>query len=359
MNRNRIKKLIEQSIATFSLNLSGSIILTEAASNYYMLTPLIAAEAGAKQVLALTRESRFGTVQEIQTNLMELAHQWNLAANISVTTDRTDDRIGRADIITNLGFVRPLDAKFLAQLKKTAAISLMWETWEYRPEDLDLSACRDFGIAVLGTNEHHPDLRIFEYIGSIALKLLLNQDIEIVGSKIAVLGNGEFADIIINRLQLSGSESMLFDCSKVDFLNHSTSRQFFKSADALIVAEHHHREQIIGLNGGIPPQKIAEVNPGICIVHICGNVDQKSLEKAQILHCPETFAPPGYMSVTTDFVDPKALIDLHTAGLKVGELMARCRRDGLSAFDSEMAVLNQTPLAQGFKDYHIMDYNND
>ncbi len=40
---------------------------------------------------------------------------------------------------------------------------------------------------------------------------------------------------------------------------------------------------------------------------------------------------PGYMTVTTDHVGPRPVVDLHAAGLKVGEMAVRCRRAGLDA----------------------------
>jgi hypothetical protein len=52
MNLNRIKRLINKSILDFSLDLSGFYVLTEAASGYYMFTPIIAALAQADYVLA-------------------------------------------------------------------------------------------------------------------------------------------------------------------------------------------------------------------------------------------------------------------------------------------------------------------
>jgi hypothetical protein len=58
------------------------------------------------------------------------------------------------------------------------------------------------------------------------------------------------------------------------------------------------------------------------------------------------------MSVATDYLGPKPLIGLHTAGLKVGETLARARIQGLSALQAEYATLRRLPIAQGFPGYH-------
>ncbi len=359
MNLQRVKKLIEQSISTFSLNLSGSIVLTEAASNYYMLTPLIAARAGAAHVLALTRDSRFGTAKDIQSNLMALADQWNLGTNISVITDRTDDRIGSADIITNLGFVRPLDARFLKQLKKTAAIALMWETWEYRSEDLDLKACRQLDIALLGTNEHHSQLNIFNYLGYVALKLLMETGIEILYSNIIVLGSGEFAEQVTRTLKALNAEISYINLNVFVSENRADLVRLLKKADALIVVDHHHDIQLIGSQGLITADKLSAINNALVVIHICGNVSQSDLTRNGIFFWPSELAPPGHMSVATDYIGPRPLVDLHVAGLKVGERLYHARKNGLAAFEAEMQVLTELDLAQGFDGYHIRPTNTE
>ena len=73
------------------------------------------------------------------------------------------------------------------------------------------------------------------------------------------------------------------------------------------------------------------------------------MERSATLRCaPEIFAAAGSMSVTTDYVGPKPLIDLHAAGLRVGELLTRARQRGLDARAAELAVLETCPFAQDF-----------
>jgi len=352
MNFLRVKKIINQSISIFNLNLSGFTILTETATGYYMLTPIIAALAGADNVLALTRDSEYGKADDVCKETMKLAGIFKVDDKIHVIYDRNDNRIGGADIITNLGFVRPIDSDFLKRVKKTAVIPLMWETWEYRAEDLDLEECRRLQIPVLGTNENHPDLRIFEYIGYIALKLLLEADIEVFHSKIAILGGGEFALYVMNTLK--GAKAEVFPIFQSDNSNEKIeeARNTLMYADALVVVEHHNKNQLIGTDGLITVEELLALNPQITVIHICGNVDQNNLLKSGVKCWPSKFAPFGHMSVGTDYVGPKPVIDLHTAGLKVGERLAQARKRCMSALEAELRVLKEMPLAQGFTGYH-------
>ena len=340
-------------IDKLNLDLSRLTVLTEAATGYYALTSLIAAMAGAEAVYSLTRNSRFGTVADVIDLNAALVRQLGIEKDVNILTDREDSRIESADIITNLGFVRPIDKLFLRRLKSTAVIPLMWETWEYRPADLDLAECRALGIPVLGTNENHPDLLIFRYIGHLALKLLLALDIELFKSKIVVIGSGEFGRHIITVLKAVGAEVSQIQPGRNDMYGGGLTTDVFAQCDAVVVADHETHRPLICPDGLFTPTELQRVNPGLSFAHISGHVDASSLIKAGFRCVPENFAPSGYMSVTTDDLGPRPLIELHTAGLKVGELMARESQEGRRGLELELSVLEKSQLAQGFEGIHF------
>jgi hypothetical protein len=324
-----LNDLIESAIADFELNLRSLVILTEAATGHYALTPVIAAMAGADRVYTLTRDSRFGTSKQALSEVCAAARAFGVEDRITPLT-RDDERVADADVITNLGFVRPIDAPFIARLKKTAAVPLMWETWEFRESDLDLRACRARGIPVLGTDEHHPRLRTFDYLGEVAAKLLLELGIEIERCSVIVLGDGEFGDIVERALAALGATVRRVKPNEV--------LEAVRDADTLVVAEHENRETLVDAGA------LSEANPSLAVAHICGGVERN----AKLCCAPDVFAAPGSMSVTTDYIGPKPLIDLHTAGLRVGELLTRARQRGLDARAAELAVLDTCPFAQDF-----------
>jgi hypothetical protein len=328
MNAGRVKRLIDSAIADFELDLTSMVVLTEGATGYYALTPVIAALAGADRVQTLSRDSRFGTAENAIREVAEIAREFGMADRIKAV-DRNDASIADADIVTNLGFVRPIDRPMLDRLKPTATISLMWETWEFRAQDLDLPRCRELGIPVLGTNEHHPRLRTFDYVGAIAVKLLLALEIEVVQSSVIVLGEGEFAEIVARMLKAMGASVRRVAAAEVI--------DAVRDADALVVVEHENRAMLVDARA------VADANPSLAVAHICGGIEPQPL-----IGAPDVFAAPGSMSVATDYVGPKPLIDLHTAGLHVGELLARARRDGLPAREAELSVLAKCAFAQDF-----------
>jgi len=347
MNIPRVERLIRDAIAATGVNLRGLTVLTEAATGSYALTPVIAALAGADAVYALARGTRYGTAAEAGQGVRALAESLG-ADGVEILTDKYDPQTGRADIVTNLGMLRPLDAPFLARLKATAVIPLMWETWEFRAEDLDLAECRRRGIPVLGTDEHQPALRIFEYVGLLALKLLFECGLEVFRGRIAVLGSGEFAAQAGRAMERAGAEVLHLESGDAVWPDKLLSGG--AGLDALCILEHHSRECLIGTEGRVRAEALAEACPGLTVVHVCGGVERAALVSAGLRCAPEVFAPPGSMSVATDYVGPRPLIDLHTAGLRVGEVMARLRLSGLDRGETETRTLREVKLAQAFPD---------
>jgi len=117
MNLHHISKLISNTIDLLELDLTGFTVLTEAASGYYAVTPVIAAMAHADRVIALTSDSPYASVQEVisQTRALEQACEQN--GRIEIHSKRSPDLFSQADIITNLGFVRPIDNDIISLLK--------------------------------------------------------------------------------------------------------------------------------------------------------------------------------------------------------------------------------------------------
>jgi hypothetical protein len=346
MNFSRCKLLIDQAIAKLDLHLDDMVVLTEAATGNFVLTPMIAAQAGAKQVLAVTRDSRFGTAQAVKRGTMDLARRWGLENKIEVIFSREDPRIAQADIVTNLNYVRPLDAAMLGRLKPTAVIPLMFETWEYRPSDLDLEEARRLGLCVLGTNERDKRLRILEYIGPVAIKLAMESGVEVFNSKVVVVGGGHFGQATVQAMQSAGAEVFQVQPRQGQSLGDEATLEKLAAADLLVMVEHEDHSMLLGAGGQLEIDKLREIAPQICIAHIAGGVDVKALDRSGISCRPRMPAKPGRMSVTTEYVGPKPMIDLHAAGLKVGEAMAKGMRKSGDAKKAAKYALKNSPAME-------------
>lgn len=352
MNIKRVEKLIGDAIDTHDLDLSELTVFTEAASGNYVVTPLIAALAGADRVFAITQDSRHGKAVDVRKFTLELAQRWGVADQIEVVTDKIPLILSQADIVTNLGFVRPIDKDMIAHLKPTAALPLMWETWEFRTADLDLSECRRLGIVVLGTNEREMGLDLFAYVGYLAVKLAFELEIEIYKSKVVVVGSGLFGESSVKAFDKLEADIKYIEVSAGDSLETKFAKSTLHHADLVVLVEHRSPVCLIGSEGQVTVDELLALSPHVSIVHIAGNINREEIDSAAIPCLPQKSAAPGYMSVATDYLGPKPVIVLHTAGLKVGEAIARSRLAGLNPLDAEKKVLRNLPIAMGFGSSH-------
>ncbi len=339
-----MRHLIDEARATFSLDLEGLVVLTEAATGPYALTAAIAARAGASRVLCLSRSSRHGSAADAVCATRFAAQALGVEDRLQ-PIGRDDARIAEADVVTNLGAVRPLDEALLGRLRPGAALALMWETWEHRPDELDLHACRRAGLPVLGTNERHPALRTLAYTGHLALKLLHDLGLEVLGTRVAIVGRGPIADETAALLLAAGG----FVISLVPAeLGGARAAGVLAGADVLLLAENVERELLVGPGGRVEAMALAAANPSLAIAHLAGGADRDALVAAGLCCEPAAFASPPHLSVSTDFLGPRPLVTLHTAGLAVGAALARRTHAGSSAEAAEAQVLRTVPWAQHF-----------
>ena len=326
--RHRFFRLLNEAIERMELDLSGLTVLTEAASGSFICTPLLAAAAGAK-VIAVTKSSQYGKSKDIISYGCDLAKSFGVFSSIQFTDDLPINFANKVDLVTNLGFVRPINEEFVGLLPQHAVISLMWAPWEVREEDIAFSACKKKGIPVIGTNEHHEFLQTFEYVGMTALKLLLESGIEVFGSKIGVIGSDPFGSSITLRLQMSGA---IVERIKLPI----SSKPLDTCLDAIVVAEHRTWEQAIGDDGGISAKVLSDHD--ITLIHISGNIDSANVNQWNVKKHPSQEVTKGYMTVTASYVGPKPGIDLHCAGLRIGADAVRSRMNGGTVSESIMCA---------------------
>ncbi len=320
-----LKTKILQAIDKFNLNLNGKVVLTEAATGNYVVTPVIAAKAGAK-VYAFTKNSKYGTVEDVKSQTLNLAKELHVAQNINIVTSLENVPLEDVDILTNTGFLRPINKKLIKVLNSKCVIPLMWEPWEFRPEEIDIDACVERGIKVYGTNESDPRLKTMDYIGWIVLYWLLDLKITPMSGKVLVLGTHYFTTPISKVLEANS-----FYYKEVTNYNEIPSLEEF---NVIVVAEYTSNNFIIGSKDA---SYIDKKNIGKrAVIHISGNVDLSS----ETISIPDNPKPFPYMSFTTDFVDSKAVVGLHAAGLKVGEGMIEAKDKGLTRIDYKSFMEN-------------------
>jgi hypothetical protein len=196
LHPDRLIRLMRESIARCDLMLNGLTVLTEAATGAYVVTPLLAAMAGARRVCAVAKDSRFGSASDTADLTYALARKIGVERRIEIVDSLTHQMLAAADIVTNSGHVRPITAAMISHMRRSAVVPLMYESWEFRSSDLDLAACWNCGIRVGGTNERHAAIGVFDFLGALALKLLFDAGVCVYGSRILLVCDNAFAPYI-------------------------------------------------------------------------------------------------------------------------------------------------------------------
>lgn len=316
---------MREAVDRCALDLSGTAVLTEAASGAYVVTPVLAAMAGAT-VFAVTKTTAYGTLEEIAEETIRLAALAGVERQIEILTERRDDVIARADIITNSGHIRPLDRALLSLARPTVVVTLMYEAWEFRASDVDLETCRSRSIPVAGTNERHPHIDVFSYLGIMAVKLLLDAGIAVYRCRVLLLCDNDFEPFIRIGLEQSGAE--------VD-IALSVADATASSYDAVLVALHPRSRAVLDANDAA---LIARRWPGAIVAQYWGDIARTQLHQAGVPVAPANAPAPGHMAILPSGVGPESIVRLQCGGLKVGEILSAARRSGGSMADSLSAL---------------------
>jgi hypothetical protein len=312
LDPSRLVHLMQQAILRCNLQLQQATVLTEAATGAYIVTPVIAAMAGAENVFALTQSSRYGTVEQVQAQTQQLAEMAGVSQRIQYITEKSQAIIAQADIVTNSGHVRPIDAAMIAAMKPTAVIGLMYETWEFRPDDIDLTACRQHGIPVVGVNERHPAVDVFSFLGIMAVKLLLDAGTAVYSNRILLLCDNPFAAYIERGLVSAGAT--------VDTVKHLTVAALDQPYDAILVALQPRSEPVLS---AIEATLIAKHWPGALVAQYWGDIERSGFAAHSIPIYPSVEPKPGHMGILPSAVGAEPIIRLQTGGLKAAEIIWR------------------------------------
>jgi hypothetical protein len=312
LNPHRLVSLMRQAILRCDLQLQKTIVFTEAATGAYAVTPVLAAMAGAEKVFALTRSSPYGTVEQVKEQTQRLAEIAGVGGRIEFITQKLPELVAQADIITNSGHVRPLDSAMIGWMKSTAVIGLMYEAWEFRPEDVDLTACLQRGIKVVGVNEHHPAVDVFSFLGIMAIKLLLDSGVAVYTSDILLLCDNPFRSFIEQGLVNAGA--------RVDTVDSLATTPIDKTYDAILIALQPRPEPVLSATDAI---LIAKYWPGALVAQYWGDIERSAFVTQNIPMCPAEEPKLGHMGILPSAVGPEPIIRLQTGGLKAAEVIWR------------------------------------
>lgn len=311
LNFTRLVRLMSAAIDDCGLRLDGCTVLTEAATGPYIVTPILAAMAGAT-VYALAAPTDYATTDELAEGTTALAQKAGVDNRLQLVTSKDPAVLGRADIVTNSGQVRPIDTAMISMLKASAVVPLMYESWEYRTADVDLSACRAKGIPVAGTNEQHPAIDVFGFLGPMAVKQLNDSGVAVYRSRIVLLCDNAFEPFIARGLHNTGAQVVSTRRLSGDALS--------PGCDAVLVARRPSSDFALD---AADATLLAELAPGALVVEYWGDTDRTALDRLGVPVWPPQPAKSGHMAILPSALGPEPIVRLQVGGLKVGEVLAR------------------------------------
>jgi hypothetical protein len=291
------------------------VVLTEAGTNLFALTPVLAVHAGASRVYTVSLDSPWGSAASAHAEVDGLRRALGAPDRIVPVTRPEDVALEHADLVTNLGWVRPLDAPKIGRMRAGAAIAAMCEAWEVRPGDVDRAACARRGIPVAGVNEDHPQVDVFAHNGLLAVKMLQQLQIEIHAARITVIGRDKFAVRIASTLDRLGAAVRRAGC-----LAGERGRLAVEGADALVIADYTRTDLILGEGGDMTVEQLLKLAPYAAVVQFAGWIRAASLRAAGIHIFPEEEVGPRRMGRTLAYLGPGPVLGLHAAGLKAGAM---------------------------------------
>jgi hypothetical protein len=196
------------------------------------------------------------------------------------------------------------------RMKAGSVIPLMYEAWEFRAGDIDLAACREQGIRVAGTNEHHPAIDVFSYLGEMAGRLLQDAGVTVRGAHVLLVCDNAFAGPIEQSLRAAGA-SITTSATVGPLLG-------VERLDALLVAMPPSRSPAIST---AEAAQFHSRFPGAVVARFFGDLDAEAFRRLGLPLWPDRAVPAGHMGILPSAIGPEPIVRLQTGGLKVAQVL--------------------------------------
>lgn len=308
-NLNRAIDLIINYKKKLSVDLTGLKVFTELGSNNYLLSPIIPLICGAEFVHAFVKDTAYGNANELKNLCFEIANELGLGHKLNIYTGEYDYKtFSEVDIVTNSGMLRPFNAEKLKYFGESTVLPLMFEAWEIRESDLDINFCKQNNIKVAGTWENHPEIKVFDFVKMLGLKMAMEAGFEVMGNSIYIWSDDHFGEFIKDAFLINGATQCKLGTSSNELISMADDLDFIFVCDY---------DQKLPIHEVLPIIELKRIKSNFKIIHLYGNVNIETFRKLNIEVFPSKNGNPEIMTYTLAHVGLVPIIALQVAGYKV------------------------------------------
>jgi hypothetical protein len=269
-------------------------------------------------------------MEEVFVNTQKLLKECGADLDITFVEKITPEIVSQADIITNSGHLRPLNEEMLRHAKGSLVIPLMYEAWEWRDADMDIDYIRKRGFRIGATNERHPDVDVFNYLGDMAIKQIFDAGLCPYKNRFVLLCNNDFGPYMAKVIARNCERLAVIDkdenknkynLDNIDWIGgfpEINIPEEYRNAEAVIFTAYPFDQVWIGDKSPISMQQLKQQIDNPLVLRYAGDVDPAALKAEGIRYFPE-HVHSGHMGILPSAIGNDPIIRLQAGGLKVGE----------------------------------------
>ena len=226
----------------------------------------------------------------------------------------------------------------LRHAKDNVVIPLMYEAWEWRDADMDIKYIRKRNFKIGATNERHPGVDVFNYLGDMALKQIFDAGICPYNNRFILLCNNDFGPFIAKVLAGICDGLAVIDLNEhrdrynedqIDWIGGFPEIRIpenYRNAEAVIFTAYPFDKVWIGEKTPVSIHQIQSQLSDPLILRYAGDLNEEFLKNKGLRFFPQ-HVHSGHMGILPSAIGYDPIIRLQSGGLKAAEALLRGQYD--------------------------------
>jgi hypothetical protein len=336
-------RLIRQCIRHYKLDLTGYNVLLPVYSDEPALTPIMAGLAGAKRIFVMGQEI------EIVNRTAMFENELDLTAHITFLERENPQILSELDILLYGEGIPFIDGVFASNLNKDCIISMLPKNLDFNNTlGINAEECSRRNIKIIGVEPDNKNLSLYKHLAHVVTKRCSEAGVDVLGSKLLLISNGELSDNILSHLKNCGAQ--VYVAHTDNNQDKSYILKHLEEVDAVIVADYPLMSSlVIGNEGFIRVEDILNVNPEVKIIHLAGKMQPNALSLNRISYWPNSIVQ-NTLNVNIKELGLRTSVEIVAASMKAAESLIKLKDKSVLLCDSIVTyniVNERTPVLLG------------